>query len=412
MFYVFVGEKYKLRWRSIRDAYVKFLRRKAEEERSGSGSSKRKDYQFAQQLTFLNASVEPRETQDNFEAQEHEEAEAADTSEDFDDETMDANYIPERRRRQSLHAEERDPTDLYVEEDMEDEVAGLSAPAPTDESPPAPTTEPEQQMAEERQEQPPRRSTPMQSRGRGEEATPTGRRRVAPVHPPTRRETEAEMSGAVSGLLGILQSHKALITRQMQDGDRGHLIEQYKSHIHSLQTELQSVHDHYREEIKMRHEEHREEIKMMHEVYSAQFDQLRVEHHQAVAQLQQMMQQMHQHSSELLKLQAHPAFHTAMSLLPFFEKVPSNNMMACHSSVLDAIKQHMETPLILPPTFRHSQPALVPHWQSSSQSYTGFRGSQYTPLLSGSSTSTASTQDSHELQTPPPIFSTAVDPDI
>ncbi|XP_068087445.1 uncharacterized protein [Hyperolius riggenbachi] len=255
------GEKYKTRWRSIRDAYVKFLRHKAEEERSDSGSSKKKKItNFAQQLTFLNASVEPRETQDNFEEQE--EAEAQYTSEDYDDETRDVTFVPERRSQSLSYVEDVEPTDQELGEDMEDEVAGTSAPAPSDEAPQAPTTQ-EEQTAEDIQAQPPRRATPTQGRGRGDEATPPLRRRFAPVHPPTRRETEAEMSGAVSGLLGIIQSHEALITRQLQDGDRGHLIEQYKRHIESLQSELQSVHEHYREE-----------IKLMREVHRAQFDQL------------------------------------------------------------------------------------------------------------------------------------------
>ncbi|XP_068125811.1 5' exonuclease Apollo isoform X2 [Hyperolius riggenbachi] len=164
---IVIGEKYKTRWRSMRDAYVKFLRRKAETERSGSGASKRKDYQFAQQLTFLNASVEPRETQDNF--GEQEEAEAPYTSEeDYDDETRDATFVPV--------VEDTDPIDLELGEDMEDEVAGASAQAPSAEAPQAPTTQDEQQTAEDIRAQPPRRATPTQGRGRGDEATPPGRR--------------------------------------------------------------------------------------------------------------------------------------------------------------------------------------------------------------------------------------------
>ncbi|XP_068115918.1 mucin-5AC-like [Hyperolius riggenbachi] len=55
------GERFKTRWRNIRDAYVKWLRKKKLAERSGSGGGKRqKDYQFAKQLSFINASLEPR----------------------------------------------------------------------------------------------------------------------------------------------------------------------------------------------------------------------------------------------------------------------------------------------------------------------------------------------------------------
>ncbi|XP_068127193.1 uncharacterized protein [Hyperolius riggenbachi] len=149
----------------------------------------------------------------------------------------------------------------------------------------------EQEQSEEHRETaaPARRATPTQARGREDAATPpvrtttpVRRRGTLPL-PPTRRETESEMSGAVSGLLGILQSHQTLITRQLQDEDRGHIMEQYKSHITSLQCELDAVHGHYRDELKMMHEMHRGEI-----------DQLRAQHHQSVGQLQNMMQQMHQ----------------------------------------------------------------------------------------------------------------------
>ncbi|XP_068135378.1 uncharacterized protein [Hyperolius riggenbachi] len=260
----------------------------------------------------------------------------------------------------------------------------------------------DQEQREEHREtaaQPARRATPTQARGREDAATPPVRN-TPPVRrrgtlPPTRRETESEMSGAVSGLLGILQSHQTLITRQLQDEDRGHIMEQYKSHITSLQCELEAVHGHYRDELKMMHEMHRGEI-----------DQLRAQHHQSVGQLQNMMQQMHQQSKELLKLQAHPCFHTVMSLLPYLEKVPSQNMMACHSTLLDTIKQHMDTPLLQPPIFRPPQPTAVPPWQSS-QMYTGYRGSQYGPPLSGSSSSTTSTQESPDFQAATPTFSSS-----
>ncbi|XP_068116293.1 uncharacterized protein [Hyperolius riggenbachi] len=260
----------------------------------------------------------------------------------------------------------------------------------------------DQEQREEHREtaaQPARRATPTQARGREDAATPPVRN-TPPVRrrgtlPPTRRETESEMSGAVSGLLGILQSHQTLITRQLQDEDRGHIMEQYKSHITSLQCELEAVHGHYRDKLKMMHEMHRGEI-----------DQLRAQHHQSVGQLQNMMQQMHQQSKELLKLQAHPCFHTVMSLLPYLEKVPSQNMMACHSTLLDTIKRHMDTPLLQPPIFRPPQPTAVPPWQSS-QMYTGYRGSQYGPPLSGSSSSTTSTQESPDFQAATPTFSSS-----
>ncbi|XP_068111998.1 uncharacterized protein [Hyperolius riggenbachi] len=260
----------------------------------------------------------------------------------------------------------------------------------------------EQEQSEEHREtaaQPARRATPTQARGREDAATPPVRT-TTPVRrrgtlPPTRRETESEMSGAVSGLLGILQSHQTLITRQLQDEDRGHIMEQYKSHITSLQCELDAVHGHYRDELKMVHEMHRGEI-----------DQLRAQHHQSVGQLQNMMQQMHQQSKELLKLQAHPCFHTVMSLIPYLEKVPSQNLMACHSNLLEVIKQHMDTPLLQPPIFRPPQPTAVPTWQSS-QMYTGYRGSQYGPPLSGSSSSTTSTQESPDFQAATPTFSSS-----
>ncbi|XP_068116332.1 PH and SEC7 domain-containing protein-like [Hyperolius riggenbachi] len=157
--------------------------------------------------------------------------------------------------------------------------------------------------------QQPHRITPTQRRVRTEDNTPPSRHRPGPV--PTRRETEAEMSRAVSGLLGILRSQETILTRQLTDGDRGHLMEQYRAHIESLQRELETVHKHYQDE-----------LKLLHEQYHSQFEQLRLEHYQQVfqmqQQMQQMQQQMQQQNCELMRQQTHPGYHTVMSLIPFF----------------------------------------------------------------------------------------------
>ncbi|XP_068121695.1 uncharacterized protein [Hyperolius riggenbachi] len=165
------GERYKTRWRNIRDAYVKWLRKKKLAERSGSGGGRRqKDYQFAKQLSFINASLEPRLTEDNLE-QEEPTQEARFSSEEslVDDDVADVTYCPEARsrRRESLITTPSFDDDL-AEESLDVEVAG---PSVEEAEPPQSTAMEapgEQEQSEEHREtaaQPARRATPTQARG-------------------------------------------------------------------------------------------------------------------------------------------------------------------------------------------------------------------------------------------------------
>ncbi|XP_068087967.1 uncharacterized protein [Hyperolius riggenbachi] len=304
-------EKMKTKWRSIRDSFVKELKVEKDEQRSGSGSSKRTPYCHTRLLSFLRPLVQARGTEDNFDAL-----------------MDDSNEAPAATNRDSSpeHSFE-DLTTINVDDIAEDDSMTSESPTPST-STPRPDAQPATDKA-------------------NAETTRSEARRPA-AHPASARgqsrTTNVQMARAVLSLVGMMCNQESMVSRRLQDTSSG-LSQQYLQHIEMLKYQL---------------DESNQVLQKERQMFQEQIQSLHMQHRHEIDWIMQ-----HQNSQ---------VYYSVMSLLPLMEQVPRHCLIQCQCSLLECIKSHFEfsTAPSRPPSAwqpSHTQSYQGPSPSQSYQSY-------------------------------------------
>ncbi|XP_068102452.1 uncharacterized protein [Hyperolius riggenbachi] len=304
-------EKMKTKWRSIRDSFVKELKVEKDEQRSGSGASKRTPYCHTRLLSFLRPLVQARGTEDNFDAL-----------------MDDSNEAPAATNRDSSpeHSFE-DLTTINVDDIVEDDSMTSESPTPST-STPRPDAQPATDKAN---------AETTRSEARRPAVRPTSARGQS-------RTANVQMAGAVSSLVGMMRNQESMVSRRLQDPSSG-LSQQYLQHIEMLKNQL---------------DESNQVLQKERQMFQEQIQSLHMQHRHEIDRIMQ-----HQNSQ---------VYYSVMSLLPFMEQVPRHRLIQCQCSLLECIKSHFEfsTATSRPPSAwqpSHTQPYQGPSPSQSYQSY-------------------------------------------
>ncbi|XP_068102708.1 zinc finger protein 853-like isoform X2 [Hyperolius riggenbachi] len=293
-------DKYKTKWRSVRDNYIKDLKAEIKEKRSGRGASRRTPYRYSNLLGFLRPILQPRLAEDSL--QEEEEG--------------------------SVEPREPSPRRPIKSESIEEVSVGTPSTSYL-EDPPSP-----------------RASSPLppESTESCQAFTQRSRRLAAPL---ANKEAEPPTEGAMTGIYGLIKSQEQLVSRHIQEESQTALIEKYQKHIESLQNQLDTIHNHYWQQLQQQHNQMKEQLQEQRLQSKEQNKHLK-------DQIEQQQLILQRYETQLQQLQSSPSYFTVMALLPFLDQVPQHRLLECQFSLLEVVRG-LITPAEEPPAIQPEQ---------------------------------------------------------